>query len=168
MNLADATILLLISVSALIGLWRGFVREAFSLVTWVAALIVATLFSPGMQQLLQGHIDSPSVRAVSAFVILFIITLIIGALVNRLLVELVRITGLSGTDRALGMVFGLIRGGVIVVVLVALAFQLLQPVQQYQWWSTSLFIPTFLGAREWLGAFFGQLVAVLVGVAGQG
>lgn len=164
MNLADGIILLIILVSALIGLWRGFVREAFSLVTWVAAFIVASLFSPGMDSLLQSHIPTPSVRMAVAFGILFVLTLFVGGLLNRLLAELIRMTGLSGTDRALGTVFGVLRGVLLVVVLLALGQQAFG---QDSWWTTSALIPGLLGLQQWLWAFSGQALNTLMVLSGR-
>jgi len=164
MNLADGIILLIVAISASIGLWRGFVREAFSLATWVAAFIVASLFHPGMQSLLESAISTPSVRMASAFAILFVATLIIGSLLSRLFTALVQVTGLTGTDRALGVVFGLLRGLVLVVVLVAV---LQASFAQDAWWSGSLLVPWFLGVQQTLWLFFGQLMGWIMSVAGH-
>jgi membrane protein required for colicin V production len=103
MNLADAIILIAIAISALLSVRRGFTREAFSLLTWVAAFIIARLFSPALDLLLQDQIATPSLRAAVAFGLLFVLTLVVGALINHLLGELIRVTGLSSTDRLLGM-----------------------------------------------------------------
>ena len=62
MNLADGIILFIIAASALISVRRGFTREAFSLLTWVAAFIVARLFSPALEVLLADSIETPSLR----------------------------------------------------------------------------------------------------------
>jgi len=88
MNLADAIILIVIAISALLSVRRGFTREAFSLLTWVAAFIIARLFSPALDLLLQDQIATPSLRAAVAFGLLFVLTLVVGALINHLLGEL--------------------------------------------------------------------------------
>ncbi len=147
MNWADWVILAVIVVSSLISLKRGFVKEALSLATWIAAFVVARLFTDNMSALLAGYIDTPSARVVAAFVLLFVATLFAGALINNLIGLLVRATGLSGTDRVLGMVFGIARGGVLVVVLVALLG--LTPVIQDRWWQQSTLIPHFAVMEEW-------------------
>src|SRR5690554_1879377 len=106
----DWVIIALITVSTVISLKRGFVKEALSLVTWIGAFIIARTFHPQMQSLLDSSVETPLVRLIAAFAILFFGTLIIGAIINNMIGHLVRATGLSATDRVLGMGFGLLRG----------------------------------------------------------
>lgn len=164
MNLADGIILCVVFVSAFFGLWRGFVREVFSVVNWIAAFIVANLFSPGMQQVLEGHIEAPGLRSVAAFGILFVMTLIIGGIASRLLVALVRFTGLGGTDRSLGMAFGVLRGLLIVVVLVAMGQQMFNK-PDVEWWQASSLIPHFQAAQHSIWELFSQFLSWVTGTA---
>lgn len=147
MNWADWVIVAVIVVSALLSLRRGFVKEALSLVTWVAAFIVARVFTDNLSVLLAGYIDTPSARVIAAFAILFIGVLILGAIINKLIGMIVEATGLSSTDRLLGMVFGIARGGLLVVVIVALLG--MTPVKQDRWWSQSQLIPHFALMEGW-------------------
>ncbi len=147
MNWADWVVVAIIVISGLLSLRRGFVKEALSLITWVAAFIVARVFTDNMSSLLTNYIDTPSARVIAAFAVLFIITLIIGALVNKLIGMLVEATGLTSTDRLLGMVFGLARGGLLVVVIVALLG--MTPVIQDRWWQESELIPHFALMEGW-------------------
>lgn len=147
MNWADWVVVAVIVVSALISLRRGFVKEALSLVTWVAAFVVARVFTDNLSVLLADYIDTPSARVIAAFAILFILTLIVGALINKMIGMIIEATGLSGTDRLLGMVFGLARGGLLVVVLVALLG--MSPVVQDRWWKESMLIPHFALMEDW-------------------
>ncbi len=162
MNWADWVIIAVITVSSLISLKRGFVREALSLVTWVAAFIVARLFTDNMAVLLADYIDTPSARIVAAFALLFITTLFAGALINNLIGLLIRATGLSGTDRVLGMVFGIARGGVLVVVLVALLG--MTPVIQDRWWQQSTLIPHFSVMEEWTRNLAGETSELIMNI----
>jgi membrane protein required for colicin V production len=143
MNWADWTIVGILTVSCLIGLKRGLVKEALSLVVWLAAFFVAVSFREPFSQLLSNAIEVPSVRELAAFGGLFVATLVVGAMVNYLIGELVKLTGLSGTDRLLGMVFGLARGVVVVMAILILLPQVV-PVDQDPWWSASALIPSFL------------------------
>lgn len=161
MNLADGVILFIIAVSALISVRRGFMREAFSLVTWVAAFVVARLFGPGLEVMLEASIETPSIRMAVAFGSLFAATLIVGALINHLLGELVRVTGLSGTDRLFGMVFGAVRGMVVVIVLVALAGPMFV---EDAWWQQSMLVPQFAMMEDWSRQVAEEFVAFLMNI----
>ncbi len=147
MNWTDWTILAIIGISSLLSLRRGFAREAISLASWVLAFIVARLFATSLSVVLERYIDTPSLRLLSAFAILFIITLIVGALVGMLVSALVSATGLSATDRVLGMGFGAVRGALVVVVLVALLG--MTPAVQDSWWQESTLIPHFVLLEGW-------------------
>ncbi|TWI53093.1 membrane protein required for colicin V production [Pseudomonas duriflava] len=143
----DWAIIGTIAVSSLISLKRGFVKEALSLLTWIVAGAIAWLFGGALSQHLTGIIQIPSARIIAACALLFVATLMVGALVNFLLSELIRVTGLSGTDRFLGMAFGAARGGLLIVVLVGLLS--LAPVQQDPWWQQSILLPHFLLVADW-------------------
>ena len=143
----DWTIIAVIAVSSLISLKRGFVKEALSLLTWIVAGAVAWMFGGALSGHLAAYIETPSARVIAACIILFVATLMVGALINFLLGELVRVTGLSGTDRFLGMVFGAARGGLLVVVAVGLLS--LTPVPADPWWRESSLLPHFLMIADW-------------------
>ncbi|MDO3384157.1 CvpA family protein [Gilvimarinus algae] len=148
MNWADWTIVGILSVSCLISIKRGFVKEALSLAVWIAAFVIALIFGDRLATLMTGLIDTPSLRAIAAFAILFAATLVVGAMVNYLIGELVRMTGLSGTDRLFGMVFGLVRGAILVMALVILMPSVI-PVDNDVWWRESALIPRFLVFEHW-------------------
>lgn len=154
MNSADWIILAIIGVSALISLMRGFVREALSLVAWIVAFVLATVFHPRLAGLLTGSVATPSLRIIAAWFAIFLTVLLVMGVVNFLLTRLVRASGLSGTDRFLGSLFGAARGFVAVLTLVILVPQFL-PVQQDPWWHQSTLIPVLHGfegtARELAG-----------------
>jgi len=143
----DWAIVAIVAISALISLSRGFVKEALSLVTWIIAGAVAWMFGGSLSEYLAGYIQTPSARVIAGCAIMFIATLIVGAMINYLIGELVRVTGLSGTDRFLGMAFGAARGVLLVVVAVGLLS--LGPVQQDEWWKQSQLVPRFLLVADW-------------------
>lgn len=154
----DWAIVAIIGVSALISIKRGFVKEALSLVVWIVAGVVAWLFGGAVAQHLTNFIDIPSARVIAACALLFVATLLVGGLVSFLIGELIRLTGLSGTDRFLGMFFGAARGALLVVVLVGLLS--LAPVQQDIWWQQSTLLPHFLMVADWSKN-------LILGLAGQ-
>lgn len=157
----DWVIITIIAVSTLISLKRGFVKEALSLVTWIGAFVIARTFQPQMQSLLEPTVDTPLVRLVAAFAILFFGTLIVGAIVNSLVSQVVRATGLSATDRVLGMVFGLLRG--IVVIVVAIAFLRYTPLAKDTWWQSSIMIDRLAVVESWSRRTFGDEFERLLG-----
>ncbi|HKK56959.1 CvpA family protein [Marinobacter sp.] len=160
----DWVIIALIAVSTLVSLKRGFIKEALSLVTWVGAFILARTFHPQMQSLLEGTVETPLVRLIAAFAILFFSTLIVGALINNMIGHLVRVTGLSATDRVLGMGFGLLRG--LVVVVVAIAFTRYTPLSEDTWWRTSVMINHLAVVEDWSRRTLGDEFARFLGPAG--
>ncbi len=146
-TLVDWAIIAIIAVSTLISLKRGFVKEALSLLIWIIAGAVAWMFGGSLSVYLESYIQTPSMRTIAGCAILFVATLLMGAMLNFLIGELIRVTGLSGTDRFLGMAFGAARGALLVVVAVGLLS--LGPVQQDSWWQESRLIPQFLLVADW-------------------
>ncbi|MCF7985881.1 MAG: CvpA family protein [Thiohalocapsa sp.] len=141
MSVVDYLIIGLIAISAIIGLARGLIREVIALGVWVAALLAAWFFYQPLAAQLTPWIATPSVRLGAAVVILVVGVLIAGALIAHVLALLVDKTGLTGTDRLLGLVFGAARGAVLVALLVFIAN--LTPLTQDPWWSASALIPKF-------------------------
>ena len=153
MVLFDWLIIVLIIISMLISLVRGFVREAFSLAGWILAFFVAKWFYLELASLLVGHVSTPSLRMGIAWAALFFLTLAVSGLVNFLLSQFIERSGLSGMDRMMGMAFGAARG-VLVVALVVIGLQTFTPVQQDSWWQRSVLIPYFETFGRW---FYGHL-----------
>jgi membrane protein required for colicin V production len=143
----DYIIIGIIGLSALISLLRGFMREALSLAVWVLAFWVAwTFFRELAQHLIWFSL--PSVRLGVALAALFLATLLIGGLVNYLIAQLVEKTGLTGTDRLIGMLFGAARGILLVTLLIFLAG--LTPLPEDPWWNASQLISYFQELAVWL------------------
>jgi len=147
MNWFDFAILGVIGLSSLISLIRGFTKEAVSLVTWFAAFFVASNFYPEMAQFITG-IEDLKIRNSAAIAILFIATLLIGALVNYIINRLVAVTGLSGTDRLLGVIFGAIRGILIVSALLFFA-DYITSFEETLWWKEAQLPPHFAIVITW-------------------
>ncbi len=152
---ADWAIVGVVLVSMLISLVRGFVKEALSLVTWIAAFIVARLFSPWLAGHLAPYIDTPSIQLLAAFALLFFGMLLIGSIMNWVISLLVQATGLSGMDRLLGMGFGFARG--LLILVVALALLRMTPAVQDPWYQQSSLIPHLSLVETWSRRTFGEL-----------
>ncbi len=144
----DFLIIGIIVISVVISIVRGFVKEVFSLASWILAFWVALMFYPHVATLLLDYIVTPSIRLFAAFTSLFVVTLILGALVNHLISQLVKKTGLSGTDSMLGIFFGLIRGVTIVALLMLAAAA--TPMPQDDWWQNSLLLAHFETLAVWI------------------
>jgi len=141
LNWADYAIIGIILLSTLISLIRGFIKEAVSLASWVAAVWVVLQFSPWLAGYLVELSDAPTLRMGAAALLLFVGTLIVGAIVNYTIGQLVEKTGFSGTDRTLGVVFGALRGVLVVALVVIMAS--LTPFPQEPWWRQSVLLPVF-------------------------
>lgn len=164
LTIADWVILAIIASSALISLVRGFVKEALSLANWAVAFFVAVAFHGQMYEFLQDWISKPYLRDILAYVLLFVTTLVIGSLLINLLAMLVEHTGLSGTDRMLGMVFGAARGLIVVMALLILLPSLFTDIDRDLWWQESSLIPHFLLMRDWAMQSFAEITQWFTGL----
>lgn len=144
----DYFIIAVITLSSFISVVRGFLKEALSLGGWILAGTVTLMLSPRLSVFLSGFVDSPTIRIAITAVVLFVLVLFAGDIVNHLIHKAMARVGLSGTDRLLGVVFGIARGVIILVVLVMLAG--LTPLPREHWWQASFLIDYFVFAAIWL------------------
>lgn len=146
-NWLDYGILGLIAVSVLMGIIRGFVREAMSLVTWVVAIAVGILYC-GPVSALFTSISMEGVRLLLAFILLALTTLIIGGILSYFLARLIHFTGFGITDRIIGILFGLARGVVVIALMVMLAEP--TPFKNDVIWKESTLVPRFQPMAHWM------------------
>lgn len=151
LNWIDYSIIAFIAVSVLISLIRGFTREVMSLITWIAAFLLAFNFASVIANLFVDKVHSNAIRFAIGFGSIFVITLILGAIVNYLVANLVDKTGLSGTDRVLGIGLGAARGVLIVAMMIVVASFTSIPKEQA--WGNSVLLPHFEGCANWLKQF---------------
>ena len=149
MNWTDGVILGILGLSVLIGLWRGLVAELLSLVTWIAAFWVAITFGPVLSTHLEHTISLPLARNGVAYGICFFGVLLIGAVVRFLTRKLIWSSGLTGIDRLFGVMFGFVRGALVVTLVVMLVG--LTALTRESWWQQSVLLPQFQLAAAWLG-----------------
>ena len=121
MTAFDYVVLAILVASIVISVLRGLVREVLSLVAWLAAFVVANRYGAEMAALLPDAVPAGTVRLVAGFMILFVGTMLLAALVNLAISQLIAASGLKVVDRGLGGLFGLGRGVLIVMTLVILA-----------------------------------------------
>ena len=157
LNQIDTVIIIVVAISSAFGLWRGLVKELLSLLSWIAALLVARVYGEPLARLLVNMIESESIRYVTAFVLLFVMVIMIGTLINHFVAKLLTVTGLKFFDRLLGVVFGLARGTVIVLVIL---FILNVFVSETEWWQESTLIPYGMVMIEESLIFIGDMNSV--------
>jgi membrane protein required for colicin V production len=157
MNWVDYVILAILGISVIIGLVRGFTREALSLAGWIIAIGVTINFTDQLQDLLVPYFSSKPVRIALAVVILFLFTLLVAAMVNYLALALLDKSGLTGTDRMIGVVFGFLRGFALIVVLVLLSG--LTDFPKESGWRQSQLMHYFQSTALWLRQFVPREVA---------
>ena len=116
----DYAVIAIVGLSVLLAVIRGVVREIAALAGWAAALILSGLFAQDLAQGLPIAV-SPVLKAVIAYLVIFLGVLLLSGLAGVLLAKLFRAAGLGFTDRAVGALFGLVRGALIVFVGVMLA-----------------------------------------------
>ena len=144
MTVVDVVVIFVIFLSALFSLIRGFVKEAISLATWIIAIWLAATFAPKLAAALPSGIESEAVRQAVGFGVLFILTLMVGAIVNLLVSQVVKKTGLSGADRIFGVAFGVLRGALIIIVFVVIGG--MTPLPDAEWWQSSTLLQWFESA----------------------
>lgn len=116
-NWVDYTIIGLISLSAIISFFRGFLREAVSLGFWIVGLLVALKYAYPVHERFIQSIASPMLSYLVAFVGIFLIVFIIGVVTNMIIHAMIKAAGLSYADRMIGIVFGVARGAMVVIVM---------------------------------------------------
>ncbi len=139
MTVVDIIVLFVIGFSALFGVMRGFVKEAISLIKWILATWIAATFAAKLAPMLP--IDSDAAAQATAFAVLFITIFVVGSLASFVVSTIVKTTGLSGPDRVFGLLFGVLRGAMIVVVFVVIGQKVSLPDQG--WWQESVMLEKF-------------------------
>ena len=121
MTAVDIIVLAILGASVALGVFRGLVREVFALVAWVGAFLLSNLLAPEAAKLLPRGMASEEIRLLVSYVVVFIVVLVGLSVLAILASKLVKVVGLGPADRAVGGVFGLARGALVVMILVLLA-----------------------------------------------
>jgi membrane protein required for colicin V production len=160
MNGADLLILGVLLLSMLLGLIRGFVREAIGVISWLGGLWLAWRYAHVLEPLLAGRVGDPPVSTWAARTLIVLGVLVLGWILAGILGYMLRHSGLSiMVDRLLGLVTGFVRGAVVVAVFVLLG-QFVQ-LTQTGWWKSSRLIPYASEAAGWLQSFAETGMSVL-------
>jgi membrane protein required for colicin V production len=142
----DIAVLGVVAVSVIVGIWRGLVREVFSILGWVIAFLAANLLAGPLGPAMPEVIPSPELRVATAYVGVFVASLVITSLVGLLLAKVVHAAGLASIDRTLGALFGSARGVLILVAAALLAGLTSAPRQAY--WRDSASGPVLARAAQ--------------------
>ena len=145
MSTLDLLIWGLITASAVIGMTRGFVKEATSLGAWIGAVAAAMFFGPVLATTFPDSWAESPLGLNIAYGIMFTIAVVVGLNLQLLLTRLVSSSGLTGTDRFLGIIFGGFRGAVVVTVLL---MGLQTFVSDASWWEQSELKDTYLDFED--------------------
>ena len=141
MSEVDLVILGIFALSALISFMRGFLREAMSLAIWGAAVFITLAYTDRFAVLLPiERVDSEQARATISAVVLFAGTLLAGNLIGWVFGRIMARRTLSIEDRVIGVIFGTVRG-LIIVTLLVLAGNLVPDLKQEPWWIESTLLP---------------------------
>ena len=125
----DFAVIAILLVSLLFGLWRGLVYEVLSLVGWPVAFLLSRLFAGDVAPMMPGAQET--MRVTLAYAVVFVAALIVWGALAWLLSRLVKAVGLGWLDRVLGGLFGVLRGGLVILVLVWLAGMTSVPEQTF-------------------------------------
>ncbi len=151
---ADVLILLILLGSTLIGALRGFIREAVSLAFWILAIWASWKFGVMVQPHLGGLLAYPNVAPWVARLVVLTLVLLLGWLVGMLLSYFTRSMGLGPLDRVIGLLFGIVRG-IVLVGLLVIGGELLQ-LNHQDFWVHSKLIPFGETVGDWLRAMVGE------------
>ena len=152
----DYVIIAVIGLSVLTGLFRGFIKELIALCVWILAIWLAYSYSSALDPWLTHYVQDKTARTVIAFIAILLATIIVGGIFNALLSFILRSTGLSGTDRLLGMAFGLVRGVFIVALIMVVVKMTSDPQKSYV--SQSRIYPTLEPLVSWVYGYMPGLI----------
>lgn len=151
MTAFDYGVIVILLASLALGLWRGLIGEVLALLAWVVAGLAAWQFGAEIGPLITAIAD-PGLRVLAGYALVFIGVLIVLALVRLAVRGLLKVLGLTAVDRVLGVVFGVARGLLIVLILVAVGGMTSAPKQL--WWANARLAQPLetavIAAKPWL------------------
>ena len=157
MSAVDWLLLAIVVVSALFGLMRGFVGVLASLVAWVLAAWVAFHFGAQLGVLLAGAGEPSAGQVLAGYALSFLGVLVVVGLAGWVVRRIVHSIGLTGIDRLLGLLLGVVRGAFVACALVLLLGLTSMPREPS--WRDSAVVPVFVPGAQWLSAWLPGWVA---------
>jgi membrane protein required for colicin V production len=135
MTALDWVFVVVLAASFLLGAWRGLVYEVLSVLSWIAAFILAQLFAPDVAGWLPMGQAPQALRYAAAFLLVFVVVVFAGGLLAWIIKKLVEAVGLRPVDRVLGAGFGLLRGALLLMA-VAIVVNMTS-LRRDDWWTDS-------------------------------
>ena len=165
MNAVDYLLLAVVLISAVIGVFRGLLREVIALITWLLAIVLAWQYGDVLEPYLGGLLSGENARPWAARGLIFVFVLLVGTAVSSVVNYFVRLSIFSGTDRFLGGIFGTLRG-LVACGLLALLGQLVE-LHGERWWKESALVPFAVSIGETLSAVTGATIEQAKAEAGK-
>lgn len=116
LNLVDYAVVIVLVVSALFSTLRGMTREFLGILGWVISVFVAKLSAPALEPVIADIINIEGLSAALSWALPFAITVVVWFVIASLMSPGLKRAGLGSLDRWLGVIFGLVRGYVIVLI----------------------------------------------------
>lgn len=158
MNSFDLLIIGILAIFAAIGAWRGLMREAISLLTWVLSVVLAWFYAAPVSQLLAGFVKDTALRQLTAFVLIFVLVFVLGMVASWLIHKYFPLKrGFRIANNVLGGLVGAARGAVIVIAVFLVAG--LTPIPQRDWWRDSAITPYFERAAVYVASYIPRDIA---------
>ena len=117
LNVTDLVILFVVGSSGIISLFRGFTKEFLSLLLWIFAFFAAVGLEDYVTPKIIEIIGNPEASKIIASVIIFLISIIVGGFLINLISRVVKWSGMSGFDKFMGVLFGVGRGLIVILVI---------------------------------------------------
>ena len=149
---ADHLFAIILLVSGILGVLRGFIRETISLISWLLGLWLAWHFAYLLNPWLGGALAEPGIREWAGRAIVLLMVLLVGAAAGSIAAYYAhRVTGLATTDRLLGSLFGLMRG-VLVIGLLVMAGRAVD-LDAEAWWQDTKSMPVAATVANWFESY---------------
>ena len=146
----DGVVAAVVLISALLAMFRGFVREVLSIAAWVAAAILAYLFYEDLLPYVAEYVSNPTVAIIISAAAIFLVSLIVVSLITMRISDFVMDSPVGALDRLLGFIFGAARG-VLLLVVAALFFNyLVDEPDRPEWVTTAMSYPELSRLSEQL------------------
>jgi membrane protein required for colicin V production len=157
--LADIIVVTIIGLSALFGFIRGFLREVLSIGAWILAGLATYFGLPYLRPFALKYISHELIADVATGIAIFLVVLVVASVISHVITRSVRESSLGALDRSLGILFGLVRGAVIVSVALLIVDNFYAPDNRPQWLKDARTLPVVQIGADFVRQFVPATVA---------